>query len=405
MFDDFKSHISTYTLRFKDIRKEADYEKYLVHKSLLWFRFALFSGVFFYMIYSIVDYVSYPEIASTFLWIRIALMTPVFLIAILISNKKWYLKRANKLNILSIFLAGFGVLLLSYIGRNEPNINRNYVGVIMAFIYLYNFLRVQFVNCSIIGGLLLIASILVEIFVIQAPFDILISNVFFLVMANFICLFTCYLLEYQYRKEYYLKDQMKVMSGVDALTGLHNRHYYHLVVEKEINKAYINFDSDRRRKGDVVEQDAIHYGMVMIDIDFFKDVNDEFGHFIGDVVLSEFASLLENSVRRNDYIIRWGGEEFLIILSHTDTIHIKSFVARLGKKIEEYVFDSTNKKIHLTCSMGCLNIPFCTNVDLDKIIGIADKALYKAKADGRNHGRYVTCQGDHQEDDRIEYTN
>jgi len=197
MKDDFVKKINSYTLAFMDKTEEKDYERYLIIKSINWFRFALSSGIFFYLIYSIVDFIAYPDIANKILMTRITLMLPVGIIILLIKDHEWYIKKASLLNIISICLASFGVLLITYIGRHEALIGQNFVGVIMSFIYLYNFLRIPFIKCLFLGGGLLTAAIFMEIMVVKAPFEMLMSNIFFLVTANCICLFTCYLLEYQ----------------------------------------------------------------------------------------------------------------------------------------------------------------------------------------------------------------
>ena len=117
----------------------------------------------------------------------------------------------------------------------------------------------------------------------------------------------------------------------------------------------------------------------MLDIDLFKQVNDTYGHSVGDEVLKSFSKLIQSSIRSSDTLLRWGGEEFLILLSVNNIKETPNIAEQIRKKIESHYFKGVGK---LTCSMGCTL--YIDQEDIKTAIDRADKALYIAKESGRN---------------------
>ncbi|SFP54306.1 GGDEF domain-containing response regulator [Hydrogenimonas thermophila] len=162
----------------------------------------------------------------------------------------------------------------------------------------------------------------------------------------------------QFKKEAIKLEQENI---IDALTNVYNRK-----VEKIIKDEVINLDSS--------------ICMIIADIDHFKEVNDTHGHIIGDNVLKEVANRLKSHIRQDDHIIRWGGEEFLLILK-TKIDNADNLAEKLRKVIESEPFESVGK---VTMSFGiCCGYIDSVN-DFDNILHRADKALYNAKMSGRN---------------------
>ena len=121
------------------------------------------------------------------------------------------------------------------------------------------------------------------------------------------------------------------------------------------------------------------FGVIMIDIDYFKKVNDEFGHQIGDKVLQELSHIIKSNSRATDIVGRWGGEEFLIISTETNLDELLSLANKLRNKICSYKFINGEYK---TASFG-VSI-YHKNENINALIKRADEALYKAKENGRN---------------------
>ena len=124
------------------------------------------------------------------------------------------------------------------------------------------------------------------------------------------------------------------------------------------------------------------FGIIIIDIDFFKSVNDTHGHQAGDTILVEFATLLKQSVRQTDLVGRWGGEEFMIICTETNLNNIVTLANKIRTIIDNYDFSIVK---HKTASFGVST--YRKGETLEKMIDRADQALYMAKEKGRNQVR------------------
>ncbi|MBU2970426.1 diguanylate cyclase [Pseudoalteromonas sp. C2R02] len=175
---------------------------------------------------------------------------------------------------------------------------------------------------------------------------------------------------------------LEKLSNTDSLTGLYNRHYLHALIDNEL--AHV------RRK--FYQGQGEQYLVVMlVDIDHFKNINDTYGHTAGDAVLQQVSNTLKSNIRESDLLVRWGGEEFLIILKDFELNQAQIFAEQLRNNIEKNIItlnENTDKKIQLTCSMGYSHYPFNKNepeqYNWENIIELADIALYAAKENQRN---------------------
>ena len=159
-------------------------------------------------------------------------------------------------------------------------------------------------------------------------------------------------------------EELEHIAITDGLTQLYNRTKMDIELQK--------FEGIYKRYGRV-------FSVIMIDIDYFKSVNDTFGHQVGDSVLKQFAKILKENIRNTDFIGRWGGEEFLIVCPETSEENATTLALNLRKQIEETLFEKVG---HKTMSVGVAQIK--EEIDLDNLINNADKALYFAKENGRN---------------------
>lgn len=166
----------------------------------------------------------------------------------------------------------------------------------------------------------------------------------------------------------YLYSETEHLSITDGLTGLYNRRHFEYNFDRE-------FLRTKRYPSDL--------SLAMIDIDHFKEVNDTYGHQFGDYVLREIANLITTTFRKTDMIYRYGGEELAIILTETSMDNALIPMERLRLKIAEHEFLYNNERTHITISIGISS----NSADIqtqEEFVECADKALYKAKQDGRN---------------------
>jgi diguanylate cyclase (GGDEF)-like protein len=169
----------------------------------------------------------------------------------------------------------------------------------------------------------------------------------------------------QIKKELLIANKnLEYLSFHDNLTKLYNRHYFMSTLED-------HFSHVEREKG--------ISAILMIDLDFFKKINDEHGHIVGDKILLQFSSILSNALRAGDIAARWGGEEFIVLLPKTNKEQSMSSAKRLIEAVEQYTFESN---IRLTISVGISQ--YKPNDNIESWIERADIALYRAKNEGRN---------------------
>lgn len=158
--------------------------------------------------------------------------------------------------------------------------------------------------------------------------------------------------------------ELEKLSVTDQLTKLYNRRKTDETLSFEMERAKRNNSS---------------FGVIIIDIDKFKDINDTYGHLSGDDVLQELAKILNSNVRKIDILGRWGGEEFLIIDTESDPEKIHGFAEKIRKAIEKHNFKEAG---NVTCSFGVTH--YVKDDTVSSLLIRADKALYTAKESGRN---------------------
>ena len=160
------------------------------------------------------------------------------------------------------------------------------------------------------------------------------------------------------------KQAIKKLAEYDPLTKIYNR--------VKINDVFIDVFYDATRYNN-------EFSVILLDIDFFKSINDTYGHNVGDKVLVELARLINMKLRENDTFARWGGEEFLIISEKTTVKTVQQLAARLRLEIERFSFDTVQ---HITCSFGVTQ--FKAGDTQQRLLERVDIALYEAKENGRN---------------------
>ena len=166
-----------------------------------------------------------------------------------------------------------------------------------------------------------------------------------------------------------LLHKVEVMALTDPLTGLYNRRRFYESLKRE-------FATSKRYKHPLT--------CIMMDIDYFKKINDEYGHMTGDEVLKGLSDLISATVREVDIVSRFGGEEFTVLLPHTTIDKSLIGAERLMDKIRKKTFKREGAKFKITVSMGISSIDDIKDGNEDDLIRFADIAMYKAKENGRD---------------------
>ena len=181
--------------------------------------------------------------------------------------------------------------------------------------------------------------------------------------------------------------ELQEISFTDSLTGLWNRRYLEEVMAADAGLAVRNCSrAHEHATGDLERHNLV---FLMVDVDSFKKVNDDYGHAVGDELLREVAKRLSKVVRKSDLLVRWGGEEFLIMSRSAELLGVPVFCRRILDAISLEPFDlGNNINVRKTCSVGWASYPWCGDaieaICPEEVIELADTALYDAKASGKN---------------------
>ncbi|MFW6298693.1 MAG: GGDEF domain-containing protein, partial [Bacillota bacterium] len=163
--------------------------------------------------------------------------------------------------------------------------------------------------------------------------------------------------------------KLEKLSTLDPLTHLPNRRYFEDQVNYEVA---------------ISRRYQLSASFLMIDIDHFKEINDTYGHEAGDRVLVELSGILRQNVRDSDTVCRYGGEEFMLLLSHTDINGANILANRLRAIVETHTFNKDETPIKITISIGVAPLLHNLETPYKTTYKLVDEALYKAKEKGRN---------------------
>ena len=193
------------------------------------------------------------------------------------------------------------------------------------------------------------------------------------------------------------------LSVTDPLTGLKNRRYLREELPREAARAQRVY-RDMLAQGLAAPQRNADLLLVIADLDHFKAVNDTWGHLAGDRVLQQAAALLRRGVRETDAVVRYGGEEFLLLYRDADRRDVPALADRVLSLFRDHPFDvGEGRTVRQTCSLGIAALPFLPaqpeRLDADKVLRLADDALRMAKRSGRDRWVWLSAQGERYADE------
>jgi diguanylate cyclase (GGDEF)-like protein len=244
-------------------------------------------------------------------------------------------------------------------------VNIIYSGLVIIIKKPYN--NIMYITCFL--------TFIIEMIVFQKDKNILFSHLmngaFFFVSAYFLAKFVYNNQVSHLHKNMKLEEsnkKLQYLSNYDLLTEIPNRRYFKEQLEKILIDKYNTSKSY----------------IVVMDIDFFKKINDQYGHPVGDEILKQFAKLVEENITSDDLVARFGGEEFIIFISNMEKKNIEERVDSLRKVIEKNEFKVGDTIIKITSSFGISILEGAGELNFEKAYRFADEALYQAKESGRN---------------------
>jgi len=165
-------------------------------------------------------------------------------------------------------------------------------------------------------------------------------------------------------------EELKFLAATDPMTELYNRRYFAEMAESIL---------------EIAKRDKSNISIIILDIDDFKEINDRYGHPVGDMAIISIADMLKNCNRKSDILSRWGGEEFVILLPGTDVNGAVSIAQKIRDIIETSTIELENKDLlKFTVSLGVSQVDLEKDLTIEAAISRADKALYEAKESGKN---------------------
>jgi diguanylate cyclase (GGDEF)-like protein len=199
-----------------------------------------------------------------------------------------------------------------------------------------------------------------------------------------------------YRRRVERSRLAEAMSVTDALTGVNNRRYFQQIIDLEVAGSLRLHHAAAHRREPVRDADLV---VLLLDIDHFKQINDKYGHAGGDRLLVEIAHVLQQVSRESDVLVRWGGEEFLVLGRFADRAQAGVYAERIRRAVEAHVTTlDAGQTLRVTCSVGFSVFPFDPAtpdaVGWEQIVSLADHGAYTAKRLGRNRSvGYVAGAG------------
>ncbi len=289
------------------------------------------------------------------------IMPPYLFLISLLTFKKELSKLTLVLLFLSPIVAAVGnLVIVSQIA--DPSMRLTEIYLSLFWIFTVSGLRLKQAILSAVTVSVLV--FVVTYFYFSMTTENFVMHCFWMIASFSFGFLGAYLLERSSKAVFVNQEQLKQLAVTDRLTGLFNRIKLDEVLQEELTRS-------QRYQG--------QFGLVIIDFDYFKNINDTYGHQVGDEALIEIAKLITEHLRSSDKAIRWGGEEFIIIYLDTDRKEVLMLAEDLRQKIEQHTFRTVGTR---TASFG---VTLSTNGDtINSIIQRADKALYSAKNSGRN---------------------
>ena len=325
-----------------------------------------FTGLLYIVAYIADNLVAPKELLPLMTVVHLFIMPPYLFLISLLTFKKEVSNLTIALLALSPIVAAIGNLVIVS-GIDDPSMRLTEIYLSLFWIFTVSGLRLK--HATISASTIFVMVFVTTYFYFTLTLEYFVMHCFWMCAAFSFGFLGAYLIEKSNRAVFVTQEQFRQLATTDKLTGLHNRIKLDEILQEELNRS-LRYHH--------------RFGLVLMDFDYFKTINDTYGHQVGDEALIEIAKLITDHLRSTDKAVRWGGEEFIIIYLDTDHEEVLKLAEALRQKIEDHVFTTVGTR---TASLG---VTLYKDGDtIDTVIQRADKALYSAKSNGRNRIEFL----------------
>lgn len=350
-------------------------ERHYIKEDILQSRMAIYIAIFFCLVFSFGDYLNFGFSTNYFLTVSFRIAFLAFSIRLLLIFK--HTKHAKKHIQIMLLWGSFFVALVLYVNILRPADNLNFIYIdIVTALALYLVMPNNVYHKVMLAGILTVGDTAIITF-LKEPVNYLslttifiafvVANILGIVYSNRLFRFR----QTQYRallQEQNNRKELEKIAYLDYLTGAYNRRKFFELGELEFSRF--------KRYGSP-------FSLIMLDLDYFKRLNDKYGHEAGDLFLTEFANIIIGHKRTVDIIGRLGGEEFALILPETSLEYAKQAANRVLSHCADIKVPYYNQWLYTTVSIG-ITEAMARDQSFADTMKRADNALYKAKRGGRN---------------------
>ncbi len=330
------------------------------------FAASILTAILYIMAYIIEFNIVHTDALGMMKIFHLYIIPPSLLFIAYLAYKNYFYTFVNTLLLLAPLVAYFGNIVITKSLEN-PTVYFSEIYLIIIWTFTVSGLLLKYATIS--ATLTYIMAIISGLYFFDLTLEAYIMHVFWSTAAYMFGFLSAYLLEMSSQTLFLKEEELSKMAKTDKLTGLFNRSKLDEVLANELNRT---------------QRSQSTFGLVMLDIDYFKLVNDTYGHQVGDEVLIGIAKILKENIRSTDMLARWGGEEFILIYLNNDKEKLLHLVEELRQKIEAHTFEKVGQT---TVSFGVTL--YQSDDTVHSILKRADSALYLAKEYGRNRIEFV----------------
>ncbi len=384
----FRETLSLLFFGFPEKEREKEFLKRLHDPGEI--RVIIGTGSCIYLLFHFIDFYLFREHFAAMIVLRSCVFLPFMLLLIGLTFTSFYHSISTVLIVMVAYISSGGIIVMEYLVRDSQYADMVYYGIFLVIIFYYgNGKSRPFIGIPT-GGFIAAAAIFVDVTYIESDPRRITLKIFYLVSMMVIGNILSMVVQYSARQQFLKQRQIEDLSITDQLTGLKNRLFFNDFIRREIQEYWLKQNSVTAVEGEHRQaniEGRQYYGVMLLDIDHFKVINDTYGHEAGDCFLQEFSERITKIIRPCDVLIRWGGEEFLIILRFICLQGIDGLSGRILDCIADKPFDLGSAKVQGTVSGGYVLIPpdqEDSDLMIDHMIDMADQALYFSKKNGRN---------------------